>query len=45
MQGTPRSQPSWQKEHLWLTLQALGFEAGAEAATVGKTLAHVTFGV
>ncbi|XP_072010134.1 HAUS augmin-like complex subunit 6 [Engystomops pustulosus] len=45
MQGTPRSQPSWHKEHLWLALQALGFEAGAEAATAGKTLAHVTFGV
>ncbi|KAM4050475.1 HAUS augmin-like complex subunit 6 [Anomaloglossus baeobatrachus] len=45
MQSAPRSQPAWQKEHLWLALQALGFEAGAEATTVGKTLAHVTFGV
>ncbi|XP_069818157.1 HAUS augmin-like complex subunit 6 [Dendropsophus ebraccatus] len=45
MQGAPRSQPPWHKEHLWLTLQALGFGAGAEAATAGKTLSHVTFGV
>ncbi|KAM3936959.1 HAUS augmin-like complex subunit 6 [Leptodactylus fuscus] len=45
MQGPPRSQPPWQKEHLWMSLQALGFEAGVEAATTGKTLAHVTFGV
>ncbi|XP_075681827.1 HAUS augmin-like complex subunit 6 isoform X2 [Rhinoderma darwinii] len=45
MQGAARSPPSWQKEHLWLTLQAMGFEAGVEAATTGKILAHFTFGV
>ncbi|XP_075066809.1 HAUS augmin-like complex subunit 6 isoform X2 [Mixophyes fleayi] len=45
MQSVPRSPHSWQKEHLWLALQALGFEAGAEAVIVGKTLSHVTFGV
>ncbi|KAM5191258.1 HAUS augmin-like complex subunit 6 [Mantella aurantiaca] len=45
MQSTARSQPAWRKEHLWLTLQALGFQAGAEAATLNKTLAHVSFGM
>ncbi|XP_069622314.1 HAUS augmin-like complex subunit 6 isoform X2 [Ranitomeya imitator] len=45
MQSAPRSQPSWHKEHVWLSLQALGFEAGAEAAAAGRSLAHVTFGV
>ncbi|XP_073398846.1 HAUS augmin-like complex subunit 6 [Dendrobates tinctorius] len=45
MQSVPRSQQPWQKEHLWLSLQALGFEAGAEAAAAGRTLSHVTFGV
>lgn len=45
MQSSARSQPAWRKEHLWLTLQALGFEAGAEAATINKPLAHVSFAV
>ncbi|XP_075451077.1 HAUS augmin-like complex subunit 6 isoform X2 [Ascaphus truei] len=35
----------WQKEHVWLALQGLGFEPGAEAAAAGKTLSHVTLGV
>ncbi|KAM9330666.1 HAUS augmin-like complex subunit 6 [Gastrophryne carolinensis] len=43
MQSAPRCLPPWRKEHLWLNLQALGF--GAEAPSLGKTLAHVTFGV
>ncbi|XP_018412364.1 PREDICTED: HAUS augmin-like complex subunit 6 [Nanorana parkeri] len=45
MQSAARSQSPWRKEHLWLTLQALGFELGAEAATLNKTLAHVCFGM
>ncbi|XP_063770248.1 HAUS augmin-like complex subunit 6 [Pseudophryne corroboree] len=44
--AAPRPQyHSWQREHLWMALLALGFEAGAEAAAFGRTLAHVTFGV
>ncbi|XP_044127537.1 HAUS augmin-like complex subunit 6 [Bufo gargarizans] len=45
MQCAPRPQASWHKEYLWLMLQALGFDAGAEAATAGKTLLHVTSGM
>ncbi|XP_072260498.1 HAUS augmin-like complex subunit 6 [Pyxicephalus adspersus] len=40
-----RSHPHWRKEHLWMTLQALGFNPGAEAAALSKPLAHVSFGV
>ncbi|XP_063311300.1 HAUS augmin-like complex subunit 6 isoform X2 [Pelobates fuscus] len=43
--SAPRPQPGWHKEHLWLALQALGFEPDSEAALTGKTMAHVTFGV
>lgn len=45
MQSVPRPQPIWHKEHLWLALQALGFEPTSEAALAGKTMAHITFGV
>ncbi|XP_053321869.1 HAUS augmin-like complex subunit 6 [Spea bombifrons] len=45
MQAAPRPSSSWQKEHLWMSLQALGFDPGTEAAAAGKSLAHVTFGV
>ncbi|KAM8933538.1 HAUS augmin-like complex subunit 6 [Pelodytes ibericus] len=44
MQCGPRSSPSWHREHLWLTLQALGLDLGSEAAAAGKTLTHVTCG-
>lgn len=39
MQSSVRSQPAWRKEHLWLYLQALGFEA----VVANKTLDHVSF--
>ncbi|XP_041438316.1 HAUS augmin like complex subunit 6 L homeolog isoform X1 [Xenopus laevis] len=45
MQSGSRPQLAWQREHMWLALQGLGFESGAEAANAGKTLVHVTFGV
>ncbi|XP_029464643.1 HAUS augmin-like complex subunit 6 [Rhinatrema bivittatum] len=35
----------WHKDHLWLYLQALGFEAGAVAAAAGKLVTHITLGV
>ncbi|XP_040215880.1 HAUS augmin-like complex subunit 6 isoform X2 [Rana temporaria] len=39
MQSSARSQPTWRKEHLWMYLQALGFEA----VVANKTLDHVSF--
>ncbi|KAM4709930.1 HAUS augmin-like complex subunit 6 [Discoglossus pictus] len=45
MQSASRLQSFWQREHLWLALQALGFEPSTEAATIGKALTHVIFGV
>ncbi|XP_053558619.1 HAUS augmin-like complex subunit 6 [Bombina bombina] len=45
MQSGPRPQPTWQKEHLWMALQGLGFDPGSEAAATGKALTHVTTGV
>ncbi|KAG8455064.1 hypothetical protein GDO86_001329 [Hymenochirus boettgeri] len=44
MQSGARLQLAWQREHLWLALQGLGFEPGVEAAVSGKILSHVTFG-
>ncbi|KAM4810195.1 HAUS augmin-like complex subunit 6 [Rhinophrynus dorsalis] len=45
MQSGQRSQVIWQKEHLWLALQGLGFEPSSEAGITGKILDHITFGV
>ncbi|XP_041436010.1 HAUS augmin-like complex subunit 6 isoform X2 [Xenopus laevis] len=45
MQSGSRPQLAWQREQMWLALQALGFESGVEAANAGKTMVHVTFGV
>ncbi|KAE8632727.1 hypothetical protein XENTR_v10001654 [Xenopus tropicalis] len=44
MQSGTRPQLAWQREHMWLALQGLGFESGVAATIAGKTLAHVTFG-
>ncbi|XP_066471907.1 HAUS augmin-like complex subunit 6 [Tiliqua scincoides] len=45
MSGQPPQQPrpAGQKEHLWLCLLALGFDAGASAAA-GKVATHVRLG-
>ncbi|XP_030050082.1 HAUS augmin-like complex subunit 6 isoform X2 [Microcaecilia unicolor] len=45
MSGAAAGHHTWQKDHLWLYLQALGFEAGAACAAAGKFLTHVTLGV
>nr|XP_033776551.1 HAUS augmin-like complex subunit 6 [Geotrypetes seraphini] len=45
MSGVAAGQQAWQKDHLWLYLQALGFEAGAVCSAAGKFLTHVSLGV
>ncbi|XP_067409233.1 HAUS augmin-like complex subunit 6 [Emydura macquarii macquarii] len=44
--SVPRAaSPSWEKEHLWLYLLALGFQPGAGAAAAGKLSTHLSLGV
>uniref|UniRef100_A0A8C8RM33 HAUS augmin like complex subunit 6 n=1 Tax=Pelusios castaneus TaxID=367368 RepID=A0A8C8RM33_9SAUR len=44
MSGPPAASPSWEKEHLWFYLLALGFDPGAGAAA-GKLSTHLSLGV
>ncbi|XP_004600406.2 HAUS augmin-like complex subunit 6 [Sorex araneus] len=37
--------PAFEKEHLWMYLQALGFEPGPAAAACGKIVSHTHLGV
>ncbi|KAJ8775557.1 hypothetical protein J1605_001277 [Eschrichtius robustus] len=37
--------PSFEKEHLWMYLQALGFEPGSATVAGGKIVSHTHLGV
>lgn len=36
---------SFEKEHLWMYLQALGFDPGPAAVACGKIVSHIHLGV